>query len=273
MEVKYLVSLYIDPAAADAMSTFGGGGRLYLMGCLNEALSLPPKSMIVHFHPAKPSSPYHFNTLRLWFFLKGLSYPADAYVSVDTDIILTERFHPTVVEIFSNHACFAGVWELKGNRLREKWYSFVVTAAQFAGVKPMPYKIAGGLVGAVKPIWENTSKLASSWFFSYYLKHPELRDATGWGATPTEEHFLTAAFSPYYFDGSLKIYSLDFAKDAREKSSLEPFPDPTLKYCSAHSPSRALVTAFLKERLKDYANIKVKDALKLIQDQQILLTG
>jgi hypothetical protein len=267
LRVLYLVCVYIDPKAVDAATTFGGNGRLYLMGALAISLTLPPKSVLIQFHPQKPTNNYQFNLLRLQFFRKSLEWDADAYVSLDTDNIHTTQFHPTVLEVFRQYPCFGGAWSPKVNSQRQRWIKPLQEVSRFVGYPSPPYKFCAGLVGAVKPIWDEVTRLSLSWFVNYYLRHSELRAEKRWGFVPMEEHFLTVAFAPYYFDGRFRLYILDW------KGSEDPFPDPTFRYGSAHNQCRAVITRHLRDALKDYENIKVKEALEIMQERQIVLVG
>jgi hypothetical protein len=254
----------------DATTTFGGNGRIYLMGALAVSLTMPPKSVIIHFSPQKPPNNYHFNLLRLQFYRKSLEWDADAYVSLDADIILTPQLHQTVLEILSQYPCFGGTWEVSKNETRLRWVAPLRDVARFVGKPPPPYKFCAGLLGAIKPIWDETTRQALSWFVNYYLRHPELRAEKRWGQVPMEEHFLTVAFSPYYFDGRFKLYLVDWA-DGKSSGGLERFPDQTFRYGSAHSQSRAAIVRHLKEALKDYAALRVQDVLNVLQERQMVL--
>ena len=276
MRVLYLVDLYIDPVAVDAATSFGGNGRIYLMGALAHALTFPPKSILVHYIPQKPINNYHFSRFRLQFFRKSLAWDADAYFSLDADLICTSQFHQTVLENFQRYPCFGGVWEPRTEH-HKKWLSLLQEVSRFVGKPSTPFKICGGVFGAIKPIWDDVTRQALSWFVNYYLKYPELRKEPKWGGAPTEEHFMTVAFAPYYFEGRLKAYSIggveDRGRGGKSIWGLEFFPDPTFRACSAHNQSRALLTKHLKETLAEYANLKARDALEIIRERQILLFG
>jgi hypothetical protein len=251
----------------DAATTFGGNGRLYLMGALAISLTLPPKSVLIQFYPQKPANNYQFNLLRLQFFRKGLEWDADAYVSLDADNFHTTQFHPTVLEVFRQYPCFGVAWSPEVNPQRQRWIEPLREISRFVGKPHPPYKFGAGLMGAVRPIWDEVTRLALSWFVNYYLRHPELRAEKRWGVVPMEEHFLTVALAPYYFDGRFKLYILD--RDGNK----DPFPDPTFRCVSSHSQCRSVAVRYLQETLKDYAGIKVKEALEIMQERQIVLVG
>ena len=271
-EVVYVVGLYINVEEVDKAKTFGGKGRVYLLGALYEALTLPPKTLVVHFVPLEKLTVDIFTALRLNLYSTvPRLLPASAYVSLDADLVLSDNFHSTILNIFKQHVGFGGCFGPKmgeGNWL--KWFREIIYVQRELG-KPdlMPYRIVAGLWGMRSPYWEMVAREAERMCQLFYSKHPELR-GKGWGEAPFEEAFLTLALTPFYRRGLLKVYVTGV--DAKKMKDMEPFPDPEFRYPTTHGQGLRFFVPFLKEKLRGYLNIKVADALRLIEERQYVYT-
>ena len=60
--------------------------------------------------------------------------------------------------------------------------------------------------------------------------------------------------------------------DAKKMKDMEPFPDPEFRYPTTHGQGLRFFVPFLKEKLRGYHNIKVVDALRLIEERQYVYT-
>lgn len=279
MRIVYLVGVYVDVKEQGKGRKPFSGKRHYLYGALYESLVLPPKTLIVHFVRRAPKTTYEFTYLRFAGFTKvPYLLHADAYVSLDADLIFSEAFPPYVEGLLKGEGV-GGFVSTMGPRMElvlNTWdkYKPLRDVADFVRVKPlMPYRVCAGLFGLKRDVWAGVMQHAFQMFHRYYEAHPHLKRERDWDRAPAEECFITVALTPYYHKGQITFVAV--GPGIKCCPELPAVPTSIFRYTLTHSASFLTYLKFLNQEITSrlgggILEASVNDVLSLIRERQYI---